>query len=305
MERPHKKGVLGSLFSVAVLMSLLMSAFAVTPVLADAPGTGTVIEGVSIPGAELGNTRSEVEAAFGAPYYCQSVQQAGDMAACTFTVAGGGQVDVRYRGADGGNASNSPDDVAYNFRWSQLVSGWTTIAGVNTTLAIDNPDAAIAAYPNAEVIYNPTFGNIESIEDKSLGILIDYHFDYLSGTLYVSMAISYPTTTPPPPPPPPDDEFIHVSGINLTTNRKNVIATVNVQDEQGSNVSGAAVSAVWTLPNGSQVSVSGQTDSQGNVKFTQRLIRRKGFYTLTVNNVTLDGFVFDEDNSVLSASIYK
>jgi len=299
-----KRG-LNSILSTTLLMTLLVSAFAATPAFAAAPGTGTVYEGVSIPGAQLGNTRAEVEMSFGAPSYCQSVEVGGDMAYCTFTVEGGGQVDVRYRGADGGNASNLPDDVAYHFRWSQPVDGWTTTAGVNTSLAINDPDAAIAAYPDAEVIYNPTFGNIESIEDKSLGILIDYHFAYLSGTLSVSMAISYPTSPPPPPPPPPDDELIHVTGIDLTVKKKNVNATVNVQDEQGANVSGAVVSATWTLPNGSSVSVSGQTDSQGNVSFAQQKERRRGTYTLTINTVTLDGSVFDEENSVLSNSIYK
>ncbi len=177
----------------ALLTAVLLSAFLAIPVLADAPGTGVVVEGLSVPGAELGFSRAQVEAAFGAPKFCQSVEVGGDMASCSFDVEGDGQVDVRYRGVDGGNASNSPDDVAYHYRWSQAAGGWTTTAGVNTTLAIQNPDAAIAAYPNATVIYNPLFGNIESIEDRSLGILIDYHFSYLSGTLSVSMGISYPS----------------------------------------------------------------------------------------------------------------
>ena len=89
------------------------------------------------------------------------------------------------------------------------------------------------------------------------------------------------------------------------TNKKNVAATFNIQDEAGVNIVGAVVSATWTLPNGDQISVSGQTDSNGNVKFTQKTIRRKGYYTLMINDVTLDGFVFDLDNSVLSNSIYK
>jgi len=290
---------------IAFMLATLLSAFAVVPVLADAPGTGEVIEGLSVPGAELGFSRAQVEASFGSPKFCQSVEVGGDMASCSFDVEAGGQVDVRYRGADGGNASNSPDDVAYNFRWSQAADGWTTTAGVNTTLAIDDPDAAIAAYPNATVIYNPTFGNIESIEERSLGILIDYHFNYLSGTLSVSMAISYPTGSPPPPPPPTEEHFVRVTAIDLAANKRNLTATVQVLDELDQAAVSATVQATWTLPNGQQQSVSGQTDGFGVVEFRLNKDRRRGTYTIRIDDVALDGFNFDADDSVLSASITK
>jgi len=292
----------------ALLIAALLSTLLAVPALADAPGTGLVVEGVSVPGAELGYTRAQVEAAFGAPKFCQSVEVGGDMASCSFDVEGGGQVDARYRGADGGNASNSPDDVAYNYRWSQAASGWTTTAGVNTTLAIQDPDAAIAAYPNATVIYNPTFGNIESIEDKALGILIDYHFEYLSGTLFVSMAISYPAGSPPPPPPPPppsEEHFLRVTTIDLTAGKRDVSADVQVLDELDQPVSGASVQVTWTQPNGKQQSVSAQTDASGGVAFVLNNARRRGTYTFTIKDVSLNGFDFDAANSVLSASIRK
>jgi len=287
----------------ALLTAILLAALLAMPVLAAAPGTGTVVEGFSVPGAELGFSRAQVEAAFGSPKFCQSVEVGGDMASCSFDVDGGGQVDVRYRGADGGNASNSPDDVAYNFRWSQAASGWVTTAGVNTTLAIQEPDAAIAAYPNATVIYNPLFGNIESIEDRELGILIDYHFDYLSGTLSVSMAISYPAGFPPPPP--PEEHFVHVSGINLTASKRNVTAAVQVLDELDQAAAGATVQGTWTLPSGKQQTVSGQTDASGAVEFRLDNARRRGTYTFRIDDVILDGFEFDASNSVLSASVSK
>ena len=298
-----KTGVRVTPLWLALLTAILLATFVVVPVLADAPGTGVVVEGVSVPDAELGFSRAQVEASFGSPKFCQSVEVGGDMASCSFDVEGGGQVDVRYRGADGGNASNSPDDVAYNFRWSQAASGWVTTAGVNTTLAIQDPDAAIAAYPNATVIYNPLFGNIESIEDRNLGILIDYHFNYLSGTLSVSMAISYPAGSPPPPP--PEEHFIHVSGIDLTAGRRNVTATVQVLDELDQATSGANVQATWTLPNGQQQSVNGQTDGSGAVVFKLNNARRRGTYTFRIDSVSLTGFEFDMENSVLSASIRK
>jgi len=289
---------------IALLAAVLLLALVTVPVLADAPGTGVVVEGASVPGAELGFSRAQVEAAFGSPKFCQSVEVGGDMASCSFEVEGGGQVDVRYRGADGGNASNSPDDVAYHYRWSQAASGWVTTAGVNTTLAIQDPEAAIAAYPNATVTYNPTFGNIESIEDKALGILIDYHFEYLSGTLFVSMAISYPTDTPPPPPP-PEEHFVHVAEIDLMAGKRDITATVRVLDELDQAASGATVQATWILPNGKQQSVSGQTDGSGRVEFRLNKANRRGTYTFRIDNVSLVGFEFDAGNSVLSASINK
>lgn len=292
----------------ALLASILFLALVTIPVLADAPGAGVVVEGVSVPGAELGYSRAQVEAAFGSPKFCQSVEVGGDMASCSFDVEGGGQVDVRYRGADGGSASNSPEDVAYHYRWSQATSGWTTTAGVNTTLAIQDPDAAIAAYPNATVIYNPTFGNIESIEDRELGILIDYHFEYLSGTLFVSMAISYPTGSPPPtppPPPPPEEHFMRVTAIDLTSSKRTLSADVQVLDELDQPVSGATVQATWTMPNGKQQSESGQTNGSGEVVFRLNKANQRGMYTITIDNVALGGFEFDAENSVLGASITK
>jgi len=302
---------------MTLLTAIVLSALVVVPVLAAAPGTGVVVEGFSVPGAELGFSRAQVETAFGAPRFCQSVQVGGDMASCSYDVDGGGQVDVRYRGADGGNASNSPDDVAYHYRWSQIASGWTTTAGVNTTLAIQDPDAAIAAYPNATVIYNPLFGNIESIEDRALGILIDYQFNYLSGTLSVSMGISYPTGDPgptptptptptaTPTPPPTEEHVLRVTGIDLSAGRRNVTATVHVLDELDQVIAGASVQATWTLPNGNQQSVSAQTNAAGEVEFQLNNARRRGTYTFTVEDVSLDGFGFDAENSTLSASIKK
>lgn len=287
-------------FALAILLAaILMAGIHVTPTFAAAPGTGVVVEGESVPGVALGSTRAKVEAAFGAPRYCQSVESAGDMAACSFEVEGGGQVDVRYRGADGGTASNSADDVAYHFRWSQQVSGWTTTAGVNTTLALENPEAVMAAYPNATVIYNPTFGNIESIEDKNLGILIDYHFHYLSGTITVSMGISFPST-----PTPPQEKFVRVTAIDLSVDKRAVSAKVHVQDDLGSNLSGVTVLATWTLPRNGTLTVYGISDGSGVVQFDVKKARQ-GTYTLDIVDVDLFGYTYDRDGSVLRASITK
>ena len=46
--------------------------------LAAVPEFGTVIEGHNVPGVALGSTRAQVEAAYGDPTRCQSVETAGD-----------------------------------------------------------------------------------------------------------------------------------------------------------------------------------------------------------------------------------
>lgn len=285
--------------AVVMLIGILLSAVQVTPALAAAPGTGVVVEGVSVPGADLGSTRAQMEASYGDPRFCQNVNNIGDQGSCSFDVVGGGQVTARYRGADGGPASNSPDDVVTHFRWSQQVSGWTTTAGVNTTLALADPQAVIAAYPNATVIYNSLFGNIESIEDKELGILIDYHFDYLSGTITVSMGIAFSFTPPPVP-----EKFVRVTAIDLSIRRRVITANVHVQDDLGGNLSGAGVFITWELPDGSMRSNYGITDGSGMVQFELKKVRR-GSYTLSIDNVDLFGYTFDRDGSLLSATITR
>ena len=70
-----KEKVISALFVGAI--SLLSSLSA----LAAAPESGTVVEGLSIPGGvALGDTRAVVEAAYGAPDSCQdqSVHDSGD-----------------------------------------------------------------------------------------------------------------------------------------------------------------------------------------------------------------------------------
>jgi hypothetical protein len=282
-----------------MLVGILFSAIQVTPALAAAPGIGEVVEGVSVPGAALGSTRAQMEAGYGEPSFCQNVENIGDQGSCSFDVEGGGQVTARYRGADGGPASNSPDDVVTHLRWSQQVSGWTTTAGINTTLALADPQAVIAAYPNATVIYNPLFGNIESIEDKDLGILIDYHFDYLSGTVTVSMGIAFPFT-----PPPVSEKFVRVTAIDLSIRKRVITANVYVQDDLGNNLPGVTVFATWELPDGSMRSYYGITGGSGMVQFELKKARR-GSYSLSIDEVDLFGYTFDRDGSVLSATITK
>jgi len=281
------------------LLVIAVSLFIVVPALAAAPGEGTVVEGQSVPGIALGFTRAEVESAYGPPASCQSISQ-GDFAFCSFPVEGGGKVWVRYQGADGGNAGNAPDDVAYYIYWEELVDGWTTTAGVNTALALSNPAAVISAYPNAVVTYN-NFGAILQVRDYDLGVQVNWVYDFYTGQTTVNMAISAPSE-----PPPPREMRTIVTGIDLSTSKyrgdRNVNAQVSVKDDLTFAAAGAQVFATWLLPDGSSQDVFGTTSSAGVVTFqVERSIR--GVYSIVINDVVLADHAFDAEASILKASI--
>jgi hypothetical protein len=264
------------------------------------PAEGIVVEGVSVPGIALGFTRAQVEDAYGEPQSCQSSGSPGNKAYCSFPVSGGGQVSVHYRGADGGVPNGSPDDVVFKISWTEATSGWTTTAGVNTTLAKENPQAVVAAYPDARVTYGQS-GNIYSVVDYPLGIEVIWVPDFYSGQTHVRMGIFYSMVAPPLP-----EKFTHISNINLTSRKvrgkRQVQAYVKVQDEQGQSVRGATVFARWTFPDGSNQFVEDATSNTGNAYFEIIDVPR-GTYTLSIEDVALEGYEFDRVNSVLSESI--
>lgn len=279
--------------TIAVLIAILFSGALAYPVSADAPAEGVVVEGVSVPGVALGDTRAQVEAAYGPPYYCSGTE----LSLCQFYVEGGGTVLMMYHGPDGGYATGSPDDFVYYIRWYQAVSGWVTTAGVNTTLAYNDMDAVLAAYPNATISYPSLFDT--TIDDPALGIHIDYHTSYPNGTRSVWMATSFPD----PNAPPPEEHSVWVDAIYLYAGKHDIYARVHLHDNRYRYTSGADVDATWTLPDGSQVPVSGTSSSYGDVYFEFDKARR-GTYTFTVDNVDFEDFRFDTDNSILSASFY-
>ena len=279
--------------TIALLIATLISTVMTTPVLADAPAEGTVVEGLSVPGVSLGDTRAQVEAAYGPPYYCSG----SELSLCQFYVEGGGIVMTMYHGSDGGYATASPDDFVYYIRWNQPVSGWVTTAGVNTTLVFDDMDAVLAAYPNATISYPSLLST--SIDDAALGIHILYQTSYPSGERSVSMAISVPD----PNAPPPEEPSVRVTAIDLYADKHNVYARVHLQDNRYRYTSGANIAATWTLPDGSQLPINGTTNSMGYEYFEFDKARR-GAYTFTVDDVVFKDFKFDSDNRVLSASIY-
>jgi len=264
------------------------------------PVEGIVVEGVSVPGIALGFTRAQVEYTYGEPQWCQNGSTPGDQAYCSFPVDGGGQVNVHYRGADGGSANGTPDDVAFKIGWTEAVSGWTTTAGINTTFAKESPGDVISAYPNAQVVYNQ-FGNIYSVIDYPLGIEVLWIPDFYTGQTHVQMAIFYSL-----PDPPTTENYSRVASINLATKKirgkRQVEGFVKVLDDQNQSVPGANVIAHWTFPSGTTQAVEGVTSNTGNAFFELINVPR-GKYSLTIEDVVLEGYTFDSDNSILSKSI--
>ena len=279
-----------------LLLVMALSLILTVPVLAAAPAEGLVVEGEHVPGISLGDTRAQVESQNGSPMSCQSVEEPADYASCKFNVDGGGSVWVRYRGPDGENASNSPDDVVHNIRWYD-VDGWVTTAGINTTLALADPQAVIDAYPNAEITYY-SFGSIYRVRDPELGIEVIWNYDFYGGFTTVSMSIFSPYTPPPLP------DMIHVAEIVMTADRRSVTGSALVLDDQDQPVEGAIVNASWTYPKVDSLQVSGTTGTDGFVTFTIDKARR-GVYYLSISDVLLDGYVYDTINSETLGVISK
>ncbi|MDH3890475.1 MAG: hypothetical protein OEV49_05275 [candidate division Zixibacteria bacterium] len=266
------------------------------------PAEGIVVEGVSVPGVALGYTRAEVEDAYGdVVLWCQSTGVPGNNGFCAWAVSGGGQVDVHFAGADGGTADGTPDDVVSSVSWFEAVSGWVTTAGVNTTLADENPEAAAAAYPDARVTYNQ-WGGIYSIVDYEQGIAIYRPWIlYSSGEVHVRMQIFYPSEAPPLP-----EKITYVYNIDLLANKvkgkRQIRAWVGVRNQAHLAASGATVYARWTYPDGSTQTAESVTFGSGNAYFEINNVPR-GTYTLTVEDIVLEDHRFDDENSVLSESV--
>jgi hypothetical protein len=241
-----------------------------------------------------------VETVYGPPRSCQSVESIGDFASCSFPVDGGGTVTVRYRGPDGGYASNSPDDIVHNIRWYEQVSGWMTTAGINTSIAADDPQDVIDAYPDAEVTGNG-FGGVYSVVDHEQGIEVIWAPDFYRGTTHVNMAIFYPR-----PAPIPAEKLTRVIDIELASKKvkgkRLITALVQVRNEKDVAAKGATVLATWGYPDSSTQPAMDITSMSGYAYFEIRPTRR-GTYTLRIDDVILSEHRFDPDNSVLEDSI--
>jgi hypothetical protein len=281
-----------------VLVVVIFSLAAVIPVLAAAPGMGTIYEGVSVPGIALGDTRAQVEDVNGPPRGCHDINQLNDLASCTFDVEGGGWVGVQYQGPNDGIASGSSDDVVINIRWGE-VDSWVTTAGINTTLALNDKQSVLDAYPNADLYYD-SVGRLYLLHDPELGIQVAWNHAYIFYS--VSMSIFNPYTPPPPP------DLILVADIEFSFDRRSVTANVLVVDEQGQPVEGAVVTEYWTYPinnnNNSTLFTDASTAGDGYATF--RIDKaRPGDYRINVTHVTKEGFTYDYENSIILAVMTK
>jgi len=84
--------------------------------------------------------------------------------------------------------------------------------------------------------------------------------------------------------------------------RGTVTLTGNVQvlDENRAPVSGAAVDAYWTKPDGSTAAQTATTGGTGQAKFS--LSASGGIFKLTVTGIASDGYEFDPQHSLLEGS---
>jgi len=85
---------------------------------------------------------------------------------------------------------------------------------------------------------------------------------------------------------------MHIQSIEMSwrTMGKRAKATVTIVDSEGKPVEGAWVYGTWTYARVSSNSVSGQTNSQGQVTFTSKFVSGGGTFTFTVDNVVLSGW---------------
>ncbi len=285
-----------------VLLAVLLAALvAAIPALAAVPNEGTVYEGKSVPGIELGFSRAEVEASYGQPYYCQTYAFPNDYAFCTFRASNGGLVSVRYRGADGGFASNSANDVVTEIRWGESFSGWTTTAGINIAMAKTDPDAVIAAYGNADVSGTPGVDGI--LVDWLQGIEVWWSFDGYTGATHVSMRIFEPLASL------PTVEQTHVQDIELSGHKdrgwRKIYAWAQILDEHQQAATYASVFAEWVLPDGSiQPAHEDFVGIDGTAFFELIGKLQRGTYTFRVIDVQLADHSFDAAGSVLEARVY-
>jgi hypothetical protein len=287
---------------ITILFVVLLSLLLAVPVMADAPAEGTVYEGESVPGIALGASRADVDESVGPPSYCRSNNDPPTYESCRFDVDGGGWVNVRYLGADGGPATGSPDDVVVNIRWSEDVAGWVTSAGISIPMIKFDRQLAVDTYPDAVLFYND-FGALIRLTDYDQGITITWDAVYIFFSASMSIFEPYPYVPPPPP------EYIRVPEIDMQATRRTVTATVLVVDDEDQPVEGAGVSGFWVYPvnknNNTTLFFSGTTDADGIVTFKIGDKARPGTYRINIESVSKEGYVFDQDNSVLVKTLYK
>ncbi|WP_370979807.1 hypothetical protein [Agaribacterium sp. ZY112] len=153
------------------------------------PKSGVVVEGIGVPGVDLGDTREEVLTSYGEPTQCTSVASIGDMASCVYRLDIGEQVSIRYRGADGRDAQNSQNDIVQSIRWIGM-DEWITSAGVNYNLAHNHSEALLDAYPDPTLLSRSHFtGEISRLIDVAQGFTVSRSYNPYSNRTSTRLSI--------------------------------------------------------------------------------------------------------------------
>lgn len=164
-----------------------------SPALASPPSSGSVIEGVSIPGLTLGASRAEVEKSSGEPDACQSGAHQHDRAICVYTTANG-MVEVTYRSGKGRDPKGNAKDAVAAIGWTGQTE-WMTTRGISTANALSNPQGVIDAYPGAAVTRSED-GSPRRLVDGTLGIEVDWKPVGTGDSLSVEIRIFNPKNPP-------------------------------------------------------------------------------------------------------------
>eukprot|EP00549_Striatella_unipunctata_P008889 CAMPEP_0118685986 /NCGR_PEP_ID=MMETSP0800-20121206/7557_1 /TAXON_ID=210618 ORGANISM="Striatella unipunctata, Strain CCMP2910" /NCGR_SAMPLE_ID=MMETSP0800 /ASSEMBLY_ACC=CAM_ASM_000638 /LENGTH=240 /DNA_ID=CAMNT_0006582971 /DNA_START=177 /DNA_END=899 /DNA_ORIENTATION=- len=143
----------------------------------EVPATGTVYEGVSVPGPIeiMKTTRFQVEQIYGSDFFCQSCS-AGDRCVCHYNTDNG-QVDIRFSNA--WETEATPEDAVTSVTWWSYL-GWETSQGISLSdlqeacsnkSAVCETDMIVAAYPNASITNTvDSIGPDLTVRDDTLGI---------------------------------------------------------------------------------------------------------------------------------------
>jgi len=191
--------------------------------------------------------------------------------------------------------ANAESDVTgYDVSRSTSPSGpWSAIGSTSSRTATSYTDSSVAEGDtwSYRVVANDSEG--------------------LSSTPSSVDTITVPTT--PPPPPPPGDLEHSVSNITVTIRRQgrrySGRAVVTVSDASGAPVSGASVSANWTMTSGGSASNIGSatvtTGSTGSVTFdsSKHRVNSGTIFTVTITNVTLPNSSYVTDQTSGSATV--
>ena len=115
----------------------------------------------------------------------------------------------------------------------------------------------------------------------------------LLGTSFTAMAQTTDCST----------NCMRLFNIRMYNQVDRVTGLVSVVDENGGRIFGAVAHATWTLPDGSVVDQYANIGVRGRAEFSF-YPTASGVYTLTVVDITKDGYTFDPANStILSNSI--